>query len=218
MKIGIFGTGIVGQTLSQTLLSLDHEVMVGARSTESPSLEPLRGIEGLLTGSFAEAAGFGDLLINATNGSNSVAAIGASKPADLASKTLIDVGNLLVPQPEGFPRSEATIDNVLAVQIQQAFPQAHVVKALNTMNCNVMVEPSLVPGDHVVFVSGDDENAKLKAKELLAQFGWRELQIVDLGGIQTAAGPEMMMPIWLGLIGARGGFDAGPFNFAVNSG
>jgi predicted dinucleotide-binding enzyme len=85
------------------------------------------------------------------------------------------------------------------------------------MNCTVMVDPSLVPGDHVVFVSGDSADAKQQTKDLLAQFGWTEKQIVDLGGLETASGPEMLMQLWLDVVVARGGFDAGPFNFAINS-
>jgi predicted dinucleotide-binding enzyme len=218
MKIGILGTGVVGQTLAKKLLELGHEVKVGARSADSPSLEPLRELDGIESGSFADAAAFGELLINATNGNVSVAAIGSTETGDRAAKTLLDVGNLLEPQPAGMPRATASTDNCLAVEIQETFPELNVVKSLNTMNCSIMVEPSLVPGDHVVFVSGDDDAAKQQVKELLAEFGWREVQIVDLGGIDTATGPEMMMAIWLGVIVARGGFGAGPVNFAINSG
>jgi predicted dinucleotide-binding enzyme len=80
-----------------------------------------------------------------------------------------------------------------------------------------MVDPSLVPGDHVVFLSGDSAEAKQQVKELLDQFGWSEKQILDLGGLETATGPEMLMQLWLDVVIARGGFDAGPFNFAVNA-
>ena len=75
------------------------------------------------------------------------------------------------------------------------------------MNCDVMVDPSIVPGDHVVFLSGDDDAAKAKVREFLAMLGWRESQMVDLGGIETAVMTEMMMPVWIGLMSARGGRD-----------
>jgi predicted dinucleotide-binding enzyme len=68
-----------------------------------------------------------------------------------------------------------------------------------------------------VFLSGDSADAKQQVKDLLAQFGWREPQILDLGGLETATGPEMLMQLWLDVAVARGGFGAGPFNFAVNS-
>lgn len=216
MQIGVFGTGMVGRALATKLVELGHDVAVGARSSESESLDKL-GIDGLTqTGSFADVAAFGELLINATNGMVSLDAIASCAEANLAGKTLIDVANQLEPQPGGPPKPIASVDNCLAVKIQAAHPDLRVVKSLNTMNCNVMVDPSLVPGEHVVFVSGSDDAAKAQTADLLKQFGWRDSQIIDLGGIESAAGPEMIMPLWLSVMFARGGFDAGPFNFAIN--
>lgn len=216
MRIGVFGTGMVGRALATKLVALNHEVAVGARSADSESLSKLE-IDGLSqTGSFADVAAFGELLINATNGMVSLEAIASCSASDLAGKTLIDVANQLEPQPDGPPKSLASVDNCLAVKIQTAHPELRVVKSLNTMNCNVMVDPSLVPGEHAVFLSGDDAAAKSQTTDLLKQFGWSDVQIIDLGGIASAAGPEMIMPLWLSVMFARGGFDAGPFNFAVN--
>ena len=78
------------------------------------------------------------------------------------------------------------------------------MKALNTMNCNVMVDPSLVPGDHAVMICGDDADAKRQVSELLASFGWTPAQVVDLGGIRASRGLEMWLPLWLSLMGALG--------------
>ena len=100
-----------------------------------------------------------------------------------------------MPVEGGWPKPAASADSSLAKRIQQAFPDAHVVKALNTMNNQVMADPSLVPGDHVVFLSGDDVGAKQRVRAVLASFGWRDVQMMDLGGIDTAAGPEMMMSV-----------------------
>lgn len=209
---------MVGRALASKLVDLDHQVAVGARSPESESLAAL-GIDGLAkTGSFAEVAAFGELLINATNGMISLNAIGSCDEADLDGKTMIDVANMLEPQPTGPPKPIAAVDNCLAVKIQNAHPGLRVVKSLNTMNCSVMVDPSIVSGDHAVFASGDDADAKAQTIDLLSQFGWSDAQIVDLGGIATAAGAEMIMPLWLSVMSARGGFNAGPFNFAVNVG
>ncbi|MBJ7354601.1 MAG: NAD(P)-binding domain-containing protein [Thermoleophilaceae bacterium] len=214
MRIGVFGTGMVGDALSKALSKLGHEVTVGARSSDSESLQPFAD-EGLLTGSFADAAITSDLVINATNGNFSVEAV-ASAAAELDGKTLIDLSNRLDHSKGMAAAALAAPDNSVAADIQAAVPGVNVVKALNTMNCNVMVDPSLVPGDHVVFVSGDSAEAKQQVKDLLAQFGWREQQIVDLGGLETATGPEMLMQLWLDVVVARGGFGAGPFNFAIN--
>jgi predicted dinucleotide-binding enzyme len=85
------------------------------------------------------------------------------------------------------------------------------------MNCSVMADPSIVAGDHTVFLSGNDPDAKREVADLLRAFGWRDAQILDLGGIETAAGVEMMMSAWMAVRVARG-MDAPPFNWAVNSG
>jgi predicted dinucleotide-binding enzyme len=217
MKIGMIGTGSVSRALTGKLTELGHQVTVGARSAESTSLEPFGGMAGVVTGSFADAASAGELIFSVVTGEHTVEALELAGEANLAGKTLIDTGNL-IDHSGGFPpHSAASQDNSLAAQIQTRFPEAHVVKSLNTMANSVMINPASVPGDHVVFVSGDDSGAKDEAMTLLSEFGWRDVQIIDLGGIESAAAAEMMMPIWLQVVIARGGFDAGPFNFAINS-
>ncbi|MBJ7459706.1 MAG: NAD(P)-binding domain-containing protein [Thermoleophilaceae bacterium] len=215
MRIGVFGTGMVGDALSKALSKHGHEVTVGARSADSESLQRFAD-EGLLTGSFADAAVTSDLVFNATNGEHSVAAV-ESAAAELEGKTVIDVSNRLDHSKGMAGAAQASNENSVAADIQAAVPGANVVKALNTMNCDIMVDPSLVPGDHVVFLSGDSAEAKAQARELLTQFGWNETQIMDLGGLETATGPEMLMQLWLDVAIARGGFGVGPFNFAINS-
>lgn len=205
---------MVGDVLSKALSKHGHEVTVGARSADSESLQRFAD-EGLLTGSFADAAVTSELVINATNGNHSVEVV-ESAAAELDGKTLIDLSNRLDHSKGMAAAAQASPENSVALDIQAAVPGVNVVKALNTMNCNVMVDPSLVPGDHVVFVSGDSEESKRQTTELLSQFGWSEKQIVDLGALETATGPEMLMQLWLDVVVARGGFDAGPFNFAIN--
>jgi hypothetical protein len=217
MKIGVIGTGMVSQAISGKLAELGHQVMVGARSADSESLAAFGDVAGIETGSFADAAAFGELVFSLVGGEHTLEALDAAGAQNLAGKTLIDTSNQL-DHSQGFPpRCSASEENCLAVKIQQRFPDTHVVKSLNTMNSGVMINPASVPGDHVVFVSGDDEGAKAQAKSLLAEFGWRDVQIVDLGGIASAASVEMLMPLWLNVVIARGGFDAGPFNLAINS-
>lgn len=106
-------------------------------------------------------------------------------------------------------------DDSLGELIQAAFPEARVVKALNTMNCKVMVEPGRVRGDHAVFMSGDDEDAKREVAGLLGSFGWPQERIVDLGGISAARGTEMYLPLWLNL---NGRLETGDFNIGVLAG
>jgi predicted dinucleotide-binding enzyme len=213
--VAILGTGIVGQTLARKAAEVGHDVTVGARSATSESLKGFAD-SGISTGSFADAAAAGSLVINATNGLNTLAALEIAGAENLAGKTLLDVANELEPVPGGFPKPVASPDSSLGMRIQAAYPQARVVKSLNTMNCQVMVEPSLVPGDHVAFLSGDDPSAKDEVRELLRSFGWRDNQFLDLGGIETAAATEMMMAVWMRVRIARG-MDSPPFNWVVSS-
>ncbi len=215
-KIGVLGTGNVGQTLTRRLTGLGYDVLVGARTRDSGSLAAFTAIAGVQTGSFADAAAFGDLVINATNGQRSLDALELAGADSLAGKTLLDVSNDLEPVEGGFPKPVATSDDSVGQRIQAALPDTRVVKSLNTMNCNVMVEPASVPGDHVVFLSGDDAEAKDAVVALLSDFGWRSEQVIDLGGIDTAPAVEMLMALWLRVLATRG---MNPrFNWAIHSG
>ena len=214
-SVGVLGTGMVGRTFAARLADLGVDVLVGARSADSASLAPFAD-PGVRTGSFADAAAHADLLINATNGINSMAVLESIGLDVLAGKTVIDLSNELVPVEGGYPAPAASPERSIGRRLQEAFPETFVVKSLNTMNCMVMVDPSSVPGDHVVFLSGDDADAKVRVRDFLALFGWRTEQMVDLGGIETAVGPEMMMSAWISVTIARG--QGSPrFNWAINS-
>ncbi len=214
--LAVLGTGIVGQTLAVRAAQVGYQVTVGARSADAASLEVFSGHAGITTGSFADAATAGSLVLNATNGLHSLDALSQAGEVNLAGKTLLDVSNALEPVEGGFPRPLASYDNSLGQRIQAAFQQTNVVKTLNTMNCQVMADPSIVPGDHVVFMSGESPGAKAEVAGLLGRFGWREAQILDIGGIDSAAAVEMMMAVWMRVRIARG-MDAPPFNWAVSS-
>jgi 8-hydroxy-5-deazaflavin:NADPH oxidoreductase len=216
-RVGVLGTGMVGQTLARRLTTVGYDVMVGARSRDSDSLSAFSDGDHLATGSFEDAAAFGEMVLNATNGSHALAALGQAGADNLAGKPLIDVTNDLEPVEGGYPKPRASVDSSLGQRLQEAFPVALVVKTLNTMNCQVMANPSIVEGDHVVFMSGNDPAAKRSVAALLAAMGWRHNQIIDLGGIETAAATEMMMLAWMRVRIARG-MDAPPFNWAIHSG
>lgn len=215
-SIGILGTGIVGRTIAARFAELGVDVLVGARTADSDSLEPFAGL-GVATGSFADAVAHANVVINATNGLHSLAALKSVGAEALAGKTLIDVSNELAPVEGDFPKPMASADDSLGQRLQAAFPELYVVKSLNTMNCTVMADPSIVPGDHVVFLSGDDAAAKDRTREVLTLLGWRPSQVIDLGGIDTAAAVEMTMLLWMRVTIARGQ-DAPRFNWAINSG
>jgi len=151
-------------------------------------------------GSFSDAASFGEIVFNCTAGTGSLEALRAAGADNLRGKTLVDVANAL-DFSRGIPPTLSMCNTTsLGEEIQAAFPDAHVVKALNTMNAAIMVNPLLVPGEHDVFLCGNDHGAKAAVTELLRSFGWRN--IVDLGDITAARGMEMVLPVWLRLWGA----------------
>jgi predicted dinucleotide-binding enzyme len=206
MRFGILGTGVVGQTIGGKLVTLGHEVMMGSRQAgnEKAVAWAQEAGERAQEGSFADAAAFGEMLVNATAGTVSLAALEMAGAQNLAGKVLVDVSNPL-DSSKGMPPtlSVCNTDSV-GEQIQRAFPEAHVVKTLNTMNCNVMVDPSLVPGGHTVFVCGNDDVAKAEVRAWLSGFGWPDADILDLGDIAGSRGCEMYLPLWLRLWGATG--------------
>ena len=202
MRIGILGTGIVGQTIGSALVHRGHEVRLGSRTANNPKALDWVAAHGerASQGTFADAATFGTLMFNCTAGTASLEALHAAGIGNLAGKILIDVAN-----PLDFSRGMPPILSIcnadsLAERIQAEFPATKVVKALNTMSAKVMTDPASVPGEHDVFLSGNDPEAKAHVRELLQSFGWQN--IVDLGDITTARGPEMMLPVWLRLWGA----------------
>ncbi len=155
-------------------------------------------------GSFADAAGFGALVVNATAGAASLDALAAAGADNLAGKTLLDVANPLDHSPGASGVLTVCNTDSLGERIQREFPEARVVKALNTMNAEVMVDPGLVPGSHNVFMCGEDPEAKSEVAELLEAFGWPSEDIMDLGGISAARGTEMYLALWLRLWGVAG--------------
>lgn len=215
MKIGILGTGIVGQTLGVKLMDLGHEVAFGTRDVERtlartgqdasgnpPFGEWTNNNPASELKVFREAARYGEVLINATAGKASITALEQAGETHIAGKILIDVANPL-DFSEGSPPSLTVCNkDSLGEQIQRRFPDARVVKTLNTMNAYLMVNPGLIPGVHNVFVSGNDAAARRKVSGWLTEwFGWNPDTIVDLGDITTARGVEMLLPLWVQLYG-----------------
>jgi predicted dinucleotide-binding enzyme len=214
MRIGILGTGVVGATIGSRLIGLGHEVMMGSRTATNEKATQWASAAGgnARHGTFADAADFGEIVFNCTSGIGSLEALALAGEASMAGKILIDVSNPL-DFSEGFPPS-LTVSNrdSLGERIQAALPQTKVVKALNTMTAAVMVDPSIVPGDHNVFICGNDAGAKERVRALLGEFGWKSASFIDLGDITNARGPEMMLPVWVRLYGALG---TPLFNFAI---
>jgi predicted dinucleotide-binding enzyme len=215
MNVGVLGTGVVGRTLATKLVSLGHVVVMGSRTSDNAAAQSWateNGLERTSYGTFADAATHGELLINATAGSASLAALEAAGKENLHGKVLIDVANPL-DFSQGMPPSllVANTDS-LGEQIQRAHPDVKVVKTLNTMNTILQADPRKVPGSHNVFVSGDDADAKDQVRELLQSFGWPAADIIDLGDITSARGAEMLLLLWVQIMGVLG---TAQFNFKI---
>ncbi|HZE06106.1 MAG TPA: NAD(P)-binding domain-containing protein [Solirubrobacteraceae bacterium] len=206
MRIGVLGTGSVGRRIADKLLELGHHVTMGSRSAESEALREwlAEAGEGAGGGTFADAASAAELVFNCTAGAASVAALEAAGAPNLAGKVVIDVSNPLDFSRGMPPTLSVCNDDSLGEQIQAAFPEARIVKALNTVNNQVMTDPGRLPGAHDVFVCGNDAEAKASVSELLRGFGWSADQIVDIGDITAARGLEMYLPLWLRLMGTLG--------------
>ncbi len=219
MKIGIIGSGVVAQTLGKKLVELSHEVYLGTRDPKK--LDEKKNMAGTLTEwlasvqnpssgpsgpsghgkaqvvTFKEAAHQGELLINATHGQASVEALHLADAGNVGPKVLIDTANEL-DFSKGKPQALASSARSVAGNIQSAFPNLKVVKSLNTIAAPIMVSPQMIKGgDHTIFMAGNDPAAKLKVAELLKSFGWTD--IMDLGDISAAHGPEMYMGMWVSL-------------------
>jgi predicted dinucleotide-binding enzyme len=212
MKYAVLGTGMVGQALAAKLISLGYEVRMGAREAGNPKAAEFVAKHGARAsqGTFADAARFGEVVIHATKGETALEVLRAAGEANLSGKVLIDIANPLQFHDGAPPTLSVLNTDSLAEQIQRAFPQAKVVKTLNTMFCGVMVNPALVPSDSDVFVSGNDASAKSKVIDMLKSFGWKDP--IDLGDITTARGTEQLLPIWVRLWGVLGKAE---FNFKI---
>jgi predicted dinucleotide-binding enzyme len=224
VRLGILGTGTVGKTIAARLAGLKHDVMVGTRNPEETASRTEPDPYGnppfsawqeehpeVKLGTFAQAAAHGEMIVNATAGVVSLEALEQAGEDNLSGKVLIDISNPL-DFSKGMPPSLSVVNtDSLGEQIQRRFPEAKVVKTLHTMNAYLMVDPAqLAGGDHSVFVSGDDPEAKAAVTDLLRSFGWTD--IIDLGDITTARGTEMVLPVWLRLFGA---LQKPVFNFKI---
>jgi predicted dinucleotide-binding enzyme len=220
MKIGIIGSGVVGQTLGAKLVELGHDVALGTRDPKK--LDEKKNMAGTLNewltkvkhkakvGTFREAAMHGELLINATNGQASVEALTMAEAGKVGPKVLVDTSNEL-DFSKGRPALLATEERCSGENIQNAFPNLRVVKTLNTITALVMVNPQAVKGgDHTIFLAGNDKEAKAQVTEMLKSFGWKD--ILDLGDISSARGPEMYFALWARLWGT---LQNGMFNIKV---
>lgn len=227
MKIGILGTGNVGQTYAERLITLGHEVMIGTRDVTAKRAEPAKNPNskpfgewlgsnpGVQLGTFADAAAFGDMILNVVEGKSCIGALQQAGAKNLEGKILVDVSNPL-DFSEGMPPfliPELSNTNSLGEEIQKTFPGTKVVKALNTMWVGLQVNPALIAGgEHSAFICGNDADAKSNVRSLMKEFGWKDENILDLGDISSSRGMEAILPLWLRVMGAK---QSGAFNFKI---
>jgi 8-hydroxy-5-deazaflavin:NADPH oxidoreductase len=224
MRIGVLGTGIVGRMNAGKLAQLGHDVWLGTRDVtkavsktekdamgNQPLSEWLKQNPKVRLATFSETAKHGEIVVNAIKGEHSIEGLRMAGEQNLNGKVLMDISNPL-DFSKGMPPSllVSNIDS-LGEQIQRAFPKARVVKTLNTVNALLQTEPGrLAKGEHHIFMGGNDDDAKAEVMELLNQYGWRN--VIDLGDITAARGTEMMLIIWVRLMGKLG---TPMFNFRI---
>jgi len=223
MKFAVLGTGMVGRAIADRLHELGHDVTIGTRDPEAtrartepdamgnPPYAAWAGEHpGIGLATFADAAAGAEVVVNATNGGSSLEVLTLAGAAHLAGKVLLDIANPL-DFSAGMPPTLLVKDtDSLGEQIQRTFPQTRVVKALNTLTAHLMVRPDQLPEGSSVFVSGNDADAKATVTALLKEFGHTD--VIDLGDVSTARGTEMLLPVWLRLMGALG---TPMFNFKI---
>lgn len=214
MKIGVLGTGSVGDAMATRLVELGHDVMMGSRSATNEKAKAwatkVYG-EGRI-GTFADCASHAEVLFNCTKGEVSLDVLYSCNQTDLHNKVLIDVSNPL-DFSQGFPPSLTVCNTTsLGEQIQTTFPMLRVVKAFNTLTAALMVHPQLLSQPHDLFICGNDADAKTICREIAQSFGWADSNIIDLGNILQARGTEMFLPLWIRLYGA---FQTPMFNIHV---
>lgn len=207
MRIAVLGTGTVGRTLAARFAELGHRVTLGTRDPEQTRARPdVQQLGGVTTTTFADAVDGAEVVVVALGGAVALDVLRAVGPERLAGAVLVDVTNPL-DFSGGFPPTLSVKDtDSLGEQVQRLLPGTRVVKTLNTMNAAVMAHPERVGGgDHTVFLSGDDPAAKSTVGGLLRDLGHTD--VLDLGGIETARGVEMYLPLWLRVMGALGTAD-----------
>lgn len=199
MKIGVLGTGQVGGGIGRKLAALGHQVMLGSRDPKGKGAS-FAGVAGLSVGTLTEAAAFGEWVVNALPGEQSLTVL---RTCAIGGKVLIDIANYdtAVDQPIEIPLGQA---------IQQAFPKVRLVKALNSVSAHLMVDPAALSRPHCVFLASNDHDAKARVADLLRAFGWRD--IIDLGDLSACRAMEQLIPLWMRLEATFGGPH---FNIAV---
>jgi len=196
MKIGMLGSGVVGQSLGSGFISIGHEVMMGSRHPGKDEIKAWKAKAGnkASAGTFAEAAAFGDMAVLATQWSGTENAIRLAGPENLAGKVVIETTNPLSFRPKALPGLAVGGQDSAGEQVQRWLPKARVVKAFNTVNHAHMVKPAFPGGPPDMFICGNDDEAKKLVAGFCREFGWG---VIDTGGIEAARLLEPLALIYI---------------------
>jgi len=198
-KIAVLGTGVVGNSIGTKMVALGYEVCMGSRTATNEKAAAWVKANGskASAGTFADAAASADIIVLCTKGDATLEVLKLAKPENFAGKIVIDISNPL-DFSKGMPPSlipQWANTNSLSEEVQKALPDARVVKSLNIVNCEIMVNPKKTGGEPTMFVAGNDAGAREEVTGILKQFGWTD--IIDLGDLSGARGLEMLLPIWV---------------------
>lgn len=199
MKFGILGTGMVGKAIGTKLIQLGHSVKMGSRTAGNANARDWAESQNdkASEGTFADAAKFGEVIFICTSGANTIDALKTAGTENFNGKTVIDVTNPL-DFSKGMPPvliPEMSNTNSLGEEVQKLLESANVVKSLNTVNCGIMVNPKMLQEDTMIFVCGNNPEAKKEVTEILKSFSWKT--IIDLGDISASRTTEMLIPFWV---------------------
>jgi 8-hydroxy-5-deazaflavin:NADPH oxidoreductase len=194
MKVGILGSGDVARTLADGFLKHQHEVMIGSRDANKLADWLAKNPSGK-TGTFANAAQFGRVVVLAVKGDVAAAALRLATPAHLAGKPVLDATNPIanLPPESGVLRFFTNHDQSLMERLQDEFPDAHLVKVFNSVGSSLMVNPQFAGGKPTMFICGNSEAAKRTTREILDQFGW---ETADMGRAEAARAIEPLCMLW----------------------
>jgi len=204
MRVGVLGSGEVGQALARGFASRGHEVTIGSRSPEK--LADFAREAGVRAGTFQETAAFGEIVALATLGEAAEEALRLAGHANVHGKVLIDATNPLKFEEGKMPELSLGFDDSLGEIVQRAVPGARVVKAFNTVGNAFFVEPQLPGGPPTMLIAGNDAGAKNTVTQILESFGWH---VVDSGGIEESRRLESLAILWVHI-----GIASGNFNMA----
>ena len=194
MKVGIIGSGVVGQTLAAGFLKHGHQVEIGTRDPAKLKDWSAKN-PGAAVKSFAEAAAFGDLVVLAVGGEVAQQALTLIGSSALQGKTVIDACNPIGggPPVNGVLSFFTPQNQSLMEQLQKAYPSAHFVKAFNSVGSGQMVNPEFASGRPTMFICGNDKDAKTTVERILEQFGW---DTEDMGAVEAARPIEALCMLW----------------------